>query len=192
MVKIIGLADLEKTFNNIIKGVSANKQVLNMRRGKVFKKFTTTALKNGRLGLKKNTKNTIKIQGQSHPPGYMKGIFVKQIQNKINKDKSVSTGFLASNSNKPKDRHLPFKSREPKTWTQIAIYHHTGFRIPLQGDKGKRVRKFMAYHGIYYKVEKPYIQVPARPFLYNSMGLFEKKQDTKVINDYMDRLWAKI
>jgi hypothetical protein len=192
MIELIGLDEIEKTFNKIDTEVIKRKSSLNMKRARNFTKYTKGLVGGGNSGIKKNKPATRKIQVESHPPEYWKGVLLSQIEEKILKLGAAGSGYFSTNTKKPESRHLPFKSRRPITWTKIAILQHAGYRIPLAGDKGKRVRAFLAHHGIFMKKTKTHIQVSPRPFLFNSATRFNKKGDVNTVNKYMNQLWSAL
>lgn len=192
-VVLLGFKEVDDAFKKIKTELVRNKSNINLKRAQAYTKYTKGMLGSGKLGLKKNTPATRIIQKVSHPPLSWKHEMVRQIESKKLPLGAAGSGFFASNQKKPGPRHLPFKSRNPLTWTQIANIQHTGFRIPLQGDKGKRVRNFLAFHGIYMKKTKTHIIVAPRPFLDNALVRFSKSgRDDAVINKFTQKLWAKL
>ncbi len=158
---------------------------LNEKRAKAFRIMAIDDTKYNRLKLKKNQPATVKIQGWYHAPEYFTGALLKAMEIMTNDDLSVDAGYLPSNKKKPKNSKI--------TYTQIALLQTTGFRIPLQGEKGERVRRFLAAHGIFMKKTKNFLRVSPRPFLQRGAERFDAKGlDTKIINQYMKDLWIKL
>ena len=87
-------------------------------------------------------------------------------------------------------------SDSKKTYTELANLHTTGYKVPLQGRKGKRVRHwFAANFDIYFKVDLKFLTVEPRPF----MGLAADKwalsgRDAAIQEQAastLQRVWAK-
>ena len=181
--EIQGLDELNKTVKQIIKGVSSAE--LNVSRANTFTGYTKQQTKLGSLGLKENRPATRKIQGESHPPLSWKSRLISKMKVKKNKDKSADAGYFDSDKSKPEGKNISF--------TKIAKLQSTGYRIPLAGAKGQKVRGFLAKHGIFPKKTKNFLIVKPRPFVYNCLYKYEERgKDNKAINKHMDRLWGKL
>lgn len=181
MIYLEGVTELNNCFKKISKGL--NSRELGIKRGKRFKDFTMDFVKRGSLNLKKITEATVKISEKKHNPMWVTGKLVESMRVKGIK-KGSEVGYFSSD---------PTKESKDLTTYQVALLHHTGYRIPLQGDKGKRVRNFLAVHGIFPKLDKQFLIVPPRPFLYMSMSRYEKKPfDKKIASKFLDDLLEKV
>lgn len=141
--------------------------------GEDFVKFTKNQLMENGLSLAPNSGATKKIQQAEHNPLSFTGGLAGSMESRMNADKSCSAGFFGDNTTKPEGSKL--------TYTQIAILQSSGFRIPLTGEKGDRVRGWLAAHGIYVRKDKESIEVPARPFLTKAFEIFEVQESTSEV-----------
>jgi hypothetical protein len=178
-----GLDEINRTFNNIKKGM--NSRELNIARAKAFKKFTINNVRGGKAAIMKIKPATVKISGRNHQPEWFTGSLLKAMRVKGQKDGSAEAGYFSSD---------PTKMRgTDKTTFQIALLQHTGYRIPLQGEKGERVRKFLMVHGIFPKKTRKFLFVFPRPFLFMSEIDYRQKTTDfnitdKFVREMMDKL----
>lgn len=182
------LTAIDQMIRKVEKGTISNVLRLNKRRAKTFKESAIEDTKWGKLGLKKNQPATVKIQGYTHSPEYFTGEMLNSMDIKEAFDTKIpngaEVGFFYISNKKP-------KGNGTATYSDIAMLQTTGFRIPLTGEKGEKVRAFLASKGIFPKKGKQFLIVPPRPFLFKALENFEKKdRDTKVINQYFKELWA--
>lgn len=161
-----------------------NPRDLNLERGRKYQKFAKTGTRAGKIGLKENSEATVKIQGKSHPPMAHKKQLIKHVNLKV-KGQSTEVGFFRSDVSKPKDSKL--------TYFTLAKIHKTGYRIPLTGEKGRKVRAWLAAHGIFVRKSKTHLVVPARDIIGNSISHYlAKPTDDRIIKKWFDKLWRNI
>jgi len=181
---------VKSMFKKVETGTITRVDRLNKARAKAFKKSAIDDTKWNRLKLAKNQPATVKIQGWYHSPEYFTGELLKAME--INaaidaeKEGSIDVGYFMISNKKP-------KGGGTATFSDIAMLQHTGFRIPLTGEKGGKVRGFLASKGIFPKKGKQFLIVRPRPFLFMAARNFDSKhRDAKVINTYIKDLWAKL
>ena len=178
-----GVESLNICIDKLANGL--NPEILNRERARVFIKYTRQKLQEGSLGLSPNTGATTKIQGSSHQPLSFTGGLAREMDFLVTKDKSVEAGWFAWNGARPKGSKL--------SYTQLALLHTTGFRVPLTGDKGARVRRYLASQGIYVRKTKTFLIVKPRPFFHNSLKRYTvANKDYKVVKKYVDALWRTL
>ncbi len=174
---------LMRSISKIDSGVSGGKPKLNKSRAEKFRKNTISDVKTGRLALKKNRPATEIIQNTTHPPEYFTGELLKSIDIKTEDNGSAEAGYFVSDQRRPASAKI--------SYTDIATLQHTGYRIPLLGEKGERVRRWLAGHGVYVKKNKAFLIVSPRPFIFKSFDRSENSDDTE-INKFMDNLWQTL
>lgn len=180
---IDGMKDLYKTMSLISKEAHQSKD-LNIERGKKFQQFAKTGTRTGKIGLTKNSDATVKIQGKSHAPMAHKKSLVKHISLQV-RGQSTEVGFFRKNPAKPEGGKL--------TYFTLALIHKNGYRIPLTGPKGKKVRGWLSAHGIYVRKTKTHLTVPPRDIIGKSLQHYTVRPfDDKIIKKWFDKLWNKI
>jgi hypothetical protein len=177
--------DVFKALGKIQLATVKNVNNLNKRRAERFKEQTKKDLNSSKYRLAANTEATEIIQGLSHDPLYIKGTLVDKMELKELDAESVDAGYFNDNNE--------IVSGGKITYATLAMIQTTGYRIPLQGDKGNRVRGFLAKHGIFPRADREFLNVKPRPFLYRAYeDALKNGNDEKVINDYMDELWRSL
>lgn len=159
---------------------------LSKRRADAFKEYVTVRVENNGLGLASISDATKKIRhqttGADDTPMVNQGRLLHAMQTRSYKDGSAQAGYFSGGGNYPDSG---------KSFLDIAALHHLegGFRVPLSGDGGSRVRKFLFVHGVTPGASKEYLHVRSRPFLYIGADLFvSSKEDDDVIKEYMDSI----
>lgn len=180
----VDLGELKEIFRTVRKietGTIKKVNKMNFARAGAFKERSTNDTKAGNLRLQPNTPATVKIQGTKHNPEYFTGKLLSEMQIKDTDLQTVDAGYFVSDT----------KKGSPKlTYYQIAIIQTMGYRIPLQGAKGERVRNWLARKGVFPSKDKEFLTVPPRPFLYNAhSNALTNGVDEKVVNKYMSDLW---
>ena len=184
MIKIKGLSSLLSTIKKIGK-IPDNKKELNLERGREFKKFTAKQVKSGGLGLKKNTDLTIYLQGFEHPPLDSTGGLIRAMKIKRMPKDNYDVGYFVG-----EDPRKPAKSKI--SYAQIALLQSAGYRVPLQGDKGRRVRAWFAARKVFFKKNKQFLIVAPRPFVTASAKKYEIADiDNKIIKRYFDKEFGR-
>ena len=180
----MSMAEINKAISKIRTGTITQIKKLNKERALAFEKTAISDTRRGRLGLTPNTSATQKIQKRKHHPEFNTGDLLNNMELKFD-GQSAKIGYFANSSKRPKGSKV--------SYSRIAVMQHTGYRIPLFGEKGENTRKFLAAHGIFPRKTTKYLIVVARPFLPNSVTVQESKSvDAKVIRKYMDKLWGSL
>lgn len=154
---------------------------LNARRAESFKNFVIERVHTGLLDLDAISEATAVLSPEGdHEPIAASGYLLEK---------------MIVESHKKGDAIVGYKKGGPKypgsklTVHQIAVLQHTGFRIPLSGEKGKRVRKWLAIHGIYPRANKEFLEVKPRPFLFKAAVRFvDSGIDKEIIEQFIKEL----
>jgi hypothetical protein len=183
MKKVSGVNDILNSLSKIDEAVMKPQQ-LNHQRAMAFKAYTLFQVKTDGLGLKPIKNATQVIQGGYHNPLYNRGTLLNQMNIKDMENESQA-GYFESDGSRPAGGKL--------TWFKIALIQTIGYRIPLQGEKGLRVRKFLAVFGIFPKKSRQFLHVTPRPFLINASWRYQTKgKDEKLVDNYFNKLWRTI
>jgi len=172
------LAQFKNDLVKIKNTISSNE--INMQRAKKFRDYTVDMVRMGRLGLKKRTALTTYMMG-NYDPLSVTGKMLDKMKVMEAPQGAADAGYFGN------DGEVPSIGHRKLTYTDLAILHHTGYRIPLRGEKGERVRKwFYACYGIHFKKNKEFLVVPARPFMLKSIKGYEKlKLDETVVEEFI-------
>lgn len=164
------LDDLVKTMGS---------QDLNMYRAKKYRDFTVESVKSGKLNLRARSALTAHMMGE-YDPMSVTGKLIQQMSAKPSGKNDAEAGYFEVSPLVP-DKKL--------TYTQLAIIHHTGYRIPLKGEKGIKVRNwFFATYGIRFKKDKEWLIVPPRPFMFRALADYERQGlDLKATEEFLDK-----
>lgn len=159
---------------------------LNTLRATRFKESTISRVKQNRLRLKANTDATRIIQGKAHAPINFTGQLLEKMKvARPDSEKAVEVGYLVSDRSRPSNSKL--------SYYKIALLQHTGYRIPLTGPNGEKVRAWLSQFGIYPRKSRQFLIVSPRPFLYRAMKEYEKGTlDDKVINKFTQEIWKNL
>jgi len=171
-------------------GVSISDPKMQLYRAKKFRDYTVHRVEKNTLSLKRITRATKVIDGKNHPPEWNKGSITSKMSSRQNKDGSAEAGFFNGSE------LVPGKNI---TVTQAMILQHTGYRIPLTGEKGARVRKWLAWKGVFSELSpnsawrktkiarnEGWIIVRPRPFMFISARLYSASGlDEKAAVEYM-------
>lgn len=162
---------------------------MQLHRAKRFTEYTKRAVRTNDLNLKKISEATKIIQGGSpHPPLYWKGGLINEMGVRPVGKNAADAGYFEDS---------PLIPGKKITWTQAAVLHHTGYRIPLFGDKGRRVRRWLAAQGIFKDLPaggKPkgssrWLIVPARPFLFTSYySYLSEGKDMQAVDEFLNKV----
>jgi len=169
---------------------------MNKRRSKAYVGNTKQDAQNNKLRFAPNTPATRQIQTRKHSPMSFYGEMMNNIKTRTN-GQNTESGFFQNDPSKPtaKDRCKVGRYNKPAriTWYKIALLHTTGYKIPLQGEKGRRVRKFLAAHGIFPSATKEFLIVVPRPILKASYQNYIKSmKDDIIIDKYFDKMWSHV
>jgi hypothetical protein len=184
-------AHLDKsTFDAFVKDLKKLGHIIaspNMQlyRAQKYREFTINMVKKGQLDLEPLSEVTQMLTGV-HNPLYKTGTLVDYMGIKPIGKNAAECGYWGAN-----------KTGKPNL-AQIAILQSTGYKIPLTGEKGKRVRAWLAMHNVplqnSYSRAKPkggdtYLVVPARPWIMISYFAYVfSGEDLKACNEYIDKL----
>ncbi len=158
---------------------------MNMQRALAFKNYIQVQIMANRIELENIHEATAVIsknQGKSgeHPPIYDTG---RVLENMVARNDGFD-GIAGYENNGKK-----YPDNKKITYYGIVSLMHTGFRIPLQGKKGKNVRKFLAAHGIFPSKNKEYLEVKPRPFLVKGFQAYmETNEDAQIVNTYIKEI----
>lgn len=173
-----------KAFKDDLKQLKSviDSQDLNMYRAEKYVRFTQDMVRSGTLNIKARSSLTEYITG-NYDPLSVTGKLLEQMKVKPGAKKSGEAGYFGGGP------LVPTTGERKLTYTDLAILHHTGYRIPLQGDKGARVRAWYWHNfKIHFHPKKQWLIVPPRPFMYRSLGSYERKGlDSKAATEYMEK-----
>lgn len=192
----------KRSMDNVIGDINSIIKILKspemqLHRAKKFRDYTVEMVSGGKLGLEKIKETTKKISGD-HQPMYNTGGLLDRMSVRQTGDNSAGAGYFSGGSGK--------YSKNSLTDEDIAYIHHlqTGFRIPLTGEKGERVRKWLAWKGVFktgaMEVARGFkeshqkssgdkwIEVKPRPFIEISVNHYiAEDRDLKATNEFLDK-----
>lgn len=169
-----------------------NSQDLNVYRAKKFKEFTKKSVRSGGVRLVPLSSATIALAGV-HDPEFLTGKLMDAMKAEPGPGTSAIAGYW-----EPSDK-VPGKNL---TYAKLATIQTTGYRIPLTGDKGARVRAWLFMNGLGLfgksKGTKTKMQsiigkgqwliVPPRPFMHRALDMYlESDGDIKAASEFMDK-----
>ena len=191
-IYIKGLNALRMDLTNLAGKIS--KTTLNKKRANAFKEYAADQIASNSLQLRQISEATAFMRGDHAPIAdteeLLRNIKVKTRINTIHKKVTEAGYFTDSKKHSRREEELGAKVSDPLRLNQIATLHHTGYRIPLQGEKGRKVRGFLVKtYGIVFSKSRSFIQVPPRPFLYKAAAIFASShEDDQILNNYMQGL----
>lgn len=188
MIVIEGLEDLAKSLTSLKRSMRGDD--LGKLRGRRFSRDAKIIVATGQASLPPNKTSTVKIQGRPHAPMAWHGRLLEAMKVRV-MDGGVEVGYFGDDNSKPGPSILSDGkvSQSKLTFTEIATMQSTGYRVPLTGSKGARVRGFLAAYGIFPKKSKTFLTIRARPFLANSAEVHETRgNDLEVAKAFMTRL----
>ena len=179
--ELLGVVELKKTLEDFSKSIDI--KGLNKYRAEKFIQFTKEIVKNGQINVKGISPITRFLAGQ-HDPLWVKGTLLDKMKVVVNDDGSADAGFFEDGAK------IPGKEI---TYAQLARLQQTGYKIPLFGDKGKRVRNWLAAQGVDLgkfsaktTSSERYLIVPPRPFMLRALGSYERSGgDLKAAEEYL-------
>jgi len=188
------LALVQSEFDKIKKAIDSKE--LNLHRASSYKEYTRTLVSSGNVRLLPLSSATIFLTGV-HNPEFLTGKLIDEMQIASNADKSATAGYWEPSKKVPKK-----SAGKDITYAHLALIQHTGYRIPLTGPDGERVRKWLAAQklgssnsGRNKKNVKSivaagkWIIVPPRPFMTRSLDRYlEEDMDSKAVKNYIDRV----
>jgi hypothetical protein len=155
---------------------------LNLYRAKKYVKFTQDMVRSGTLNIKARSSLTEYITG-NYDPLSVTGKLLEKMGAIYGTKKSGEAGYFGGGP------LVPTRGEKKLTYTDLAILHHTGYRIPLQGKDGARVRAWYWHNfKIHFHPKKQWLIVSPRPFMYRSLDSYERKGlDSKAATEYMEK-----
>jgi len=171
------LKDLKK-LGHII--VDPNMQLY---RAKKYRDFTVEKVKYGALGSAPISFATERIQKRiDNIPEWNTGTLLNKMGVRPAGKNEAEAGYFG------KSEKIPGKKI---SWTGAAIAQHTGYRIPLTGDKGARVRAWLGdeERQIFPSKQSQWLVVPPRPFMFSSYVRFENEgMDLRAVDEFLDKM----
>lgn len=158
-------------------------QELQIKRAESYKTYTKNLVKGNQANLKPISSATKFLSGD-HSPEFLTGRLLDEMKVKPSGNFNAEVGYFAEDSVKVPGKDL--------TYTQLANLQHTGYRIPLTGEKGRKVIAWMRKVGLLSGGKKSggtkqWIYVPARPFMFTSFARFEEEgKDFEFVSKYLD------
>lgn len=190
-VQLVGLKELSKAFSDIKRGMRS--QELNRKRAKDFAETVPGDVKAGRAGVRKNKPATELIQGTGHPPLSWSGELANAVDSRDGDGNEAHAGIWTDRKPKPRALSDGKVSNSKLSLAEIAVMQSIGFRIPLSGPQGEKVRGFLARYGIFMKATKSFLVVTARPFLSNLAARHsETGKDLASADEYMTKVWKAL
>ena len=197
---MIGVKIDKKSLDSLFKELKKMKKIiknpnLQLVRANAFRKYAIDMVESNSLDLKPISETTKKIDKMDHPPEWKTGDLLKSMGVRPSGRNSAKVGYFSDDGTKIKGKEI--------TVTQAAILQTTGFKIPLFGEKGKRVRAWLGWKGAFsasfngtrpmgVSGEQRWIVVPARPFFYKAFDHYEAKNiDIKVVDEFLNKLIKK-
>lgn len=189
---IEGLDDLNKAFSSIKEAMKSPQ--LQKARAEKFKDAAPRIVGSGAAGMKPNKSATRKIQGIQHSPESWTGELVGAIEVRVDPT-GAEAGYFSDSTKKPGPRTLAdgAKSQSNLSFAEIAMLQTSGFRIPLSGPSGAKVRGFLARYGIFLKATKAFLVVSARPFLTKAADVHEGAGgDEMAVDQFFEAVWGNL
>jgi hypothetical protein len=178
---VLGVEIDQKSLDNFVKDLKKLGHIIgssNMQlyRAKKYRDFTVDMVKKGQLDLEPLSEATKMLVGD-HIPLNNTGTMIDYMGIRPHGKNEADAGYFGAN-----------KSGKPNI-AQLAILMHTGYKIPLQGPKGEKVRKWLLAQNIFVRHDKEYLIVPARPFLFQSyMSYMMTGQDLIACDEFIQKL----
>ncbi len=201
-IYIKGLEAVRADITNLV--IKVGESGLNRARANAFQKYAEKEIAGGTLALRTISAATAFMRGD-HEPINDTGELLKHIKVRGRKRKApalkknvIEAGYFTNSKKYPKRDEY---STTNLKINQIATLHHTGYRIPTTGEKGRKVLAYLGKHlkgfnsgesRVKASSGRQFIQVKPRPFLYKAAQRFaESGADTKAINQYVDDIFSK-
>lgn len=187
------LNQFKKDLEEIKRGIAD--KGLNLYRAKKFREFAYNAVGDGKTRLVPLSSATIALFG-IHNPEFLTGKLMKAMKVE-SKGETAIAGYW-----NPSEK-VPGKNI---TYADLAIIQSTGYRIPLTGEKGRKVRAWLAMNGLGLfgkqqgtktRMQKvvgggKWLVVPPRPFMERTLKLYlEEDGDNKAVSEYIDNYLKK-
>lgn len=159
-------------------------QEINKYRAKKLKEFVINNVEQGTANLEALSSATIFLTGP-HNPMSLTGRLLREISTRPAEKGSLLFGYFETG------KKVPGKDI---TFYNLAKIHHTGYRIPLTGKSGPKVIAWMKREGLQPTNagkggSKQWINVPARPFLHNSVDRYlSMGLDAKNAEEYIRKV----
>ncbi|MCP4648811.1 MAG: hypothetical protein GY853_01845 [PVC group bacterium] len=174
----------QRSFDEFVKGLQElghkiNDPNLQLHRAKKFREYTIKAVSSGEIDLKALSGLTQAISGGTYGPIWKTGGVLREMGFKSTGKNTAEAGYWDDTT-----RMLPGKKITYAGWVRAL---HTGFRIPLKGDAGERVRWwFRKYHGIVFKESTEWLIVPPRPFVWKAyFDYVRTNKDVEAVDEFL-------
>ena len=176
----ISMKKFKSELDDLVKTMGS--QDLNMYRAKKYRDFTVESVRSGKLNLRARSALTAHMMGE-YDPMSVTGKLIQQMRTEPSGKNDAEAGYFEGGPVAPSISH------EKLTYTQLAIIHHTGYRIPLKGEKGEKVRAwFAATYNVRFKKDKEWLIVPPRPFMFRALADYERQGlDLKATEEFLDK-----
>ena len=164
---------------------------VNLARAKNFKDYTKKLVKRNQAGLLPISSATRILTGD-HNPMDLTGKLLEAMIVKETGKKSAEVGYFEKEGGKVPGKEI--------TYFDLVDIMHTGYRIPLTGEKGRKVRAWLAMNGVnlfggmgkFHGASRQWIVVPARPFFWNSFFRFNNEdEDMRFVREYFNKKLGK-
>lgn len=185
---VIGIGELKADMELLKKKLKSGG--INLYRARKYKTYAIELVSGNRASLYPLTEAT-KFLSQHTTPEYNAGELLKQMMVKKAKGGAAEAGYFRDSGK------IPGKNI---TYTQAAILQHTGYRIPLTGEKGRKVRAWYAKQGLFehlktvtaaknkYGKAGGWIIVKPRPFMFTTIHLFVNRGfDVAAAKEWVDK-----
>lgn len=174
----VSMKKFKNELDEIVKTIESQK--LNMHRAEKYRDFTVDSVKSGKLNLRARSALTAHMMGE-YDPMSVTGKLIQQMSFRASGKNDAEAGYFEGGPVAPSISH------DKLTYTQLAIIHHTGYRIPLKGEKGEKVRAwFIACYGIRFKKDREWLIVPPRPFMFRALADYERQGlDMKATEEFL-------
>lgn len=180
----------QKSLNDFVKQLRSLGHIIadpNMQlyRAKKYRDYTIEMIREGRMNIRPLSELTQVISGEPHNPLWLKGAILESMGVKPVGKNAAEAGYWDADSG-----ILQNTAKKPITVAHWVRALHTGFRIPLKGEKGNRVRGWFKFkHGIEFPWEQEWINVPPRPFMMLSYWSYLLNgKDIEAVTEYIDKL----
>lgn len=193
MIKVsldpMSLKEFKNDLEDIKKKISSAD--INLARAENFKNYTKKLVKKNQAGLLPISSATRILTGD-HNPIDLTGKLLEAMIVKATEKNSAEVGYFERLGGQVPGKKL--------SYFDLVDIMHTGYRIPLTGEKGRKVRAWLAMNGVnlfggmgkFHGASRQWIVVPARPFFWNSFFRFNNEdEDMRFVREYLNKKLGK-
>ena len=156
---------------------------MQLYRAKKYRDFTVQKVKYGALGMAPISSATERIQKRSsNIPEWNTGALLNKMGVRPAGKDAAEAGYFG------KTEKIPGKKI---SWTGAAMAQHSGYRIPLTGDKGARVRAWLGdkERQIFPDKQSQWLVVHPRPFMFTSLVRYENEgADVQAVDEFLEKM----